>query len=302
MQIITKLVFSSLVLMLVSTGFAQSEDPGADETEQLKIAALEALMSSPSDRALPIVAKVLAGDHSDEVKSRALFVLSQIDLPEAQTVLLDTARNGSAELRLEAIRMVGIGGDSEALAGLTEIYASGDIDVKESVLDAYMIADDSDSVYEIAANASSDEEFERAVGMLGVMGANEELRKLRDRKGDSASLIHAYAMADDAETLRLLAIDSSNPERQVQAIQGLGIVGGSEVNATLLEIYRSANSDEVKEAALHGMMVADYDDGVLELFRTSQDAEEKRELLRMLVIMDSDAALTIIDETLSGNR
>jgi hypothetical protein len=157
-------------------------------------------------------------------------------------------------------------------------------------------------VYEIAANATSDEEFERAVGMLGVMGANEELRKLRDRKGDSASLIHAYAMADDAETLRLLAIDSSNPERQVQAIQGLGIVGGGEVNATLLEIYRGANSDEVKEAALHGMMVADYDDGVLELFRTSQDAEEKRELLRMLVIMDSDAALTIIDETLSGNQ
>jgi HEAT repeat protein len=302
MQIITKLVFSSLVLMLVSTSFAQSEDPGADETEQLKIAALEALMSSPSDRALPIVAKVLAGDHSDEVKTRALFVLSQIDLPEAQTVLLDTARNGSGELRLEAIRMVGIGGDSEALAGLTEIYASGDSDVKESVLEAYMIADDSDSVYEIAANATSDEEFERAVGMLSAMGANEELRKLRDRKGDSASLIHAYAIAGDAETLRLLAIDSSNPERQVQAIQGLGIVGGGEANATLLEIYRGANSDEVKEAALHGMMVADYDDGVLELFRTSQDAEEKRELLRMLVIMDSDAALTIIDETLSGNR
>jgi len=50
------------------------------------------------------------------------------------------------------------------------------------------------------------------------------------------------------------------------------------------------------------MMVADYDDGVLELFRASQDAGEKRELLRMLVMMDSDAALEIIDETLSGNQ
>ncbi len=87
----------------------------------------------------------------------------------------------------------------------------------------------------------------------------------------------------------------------MQAIQGLGIVGGDEVNATLLEIYRTADSDDVREAALHGMLVADYDDGVLELFRASQDAEEKRELLRMLVIMDSDAALAIIDETLSGN-
>jgi len=169
MQVCTKLIFSLLVLMLVSTSFAQSDDASsADESEQLKIAALEALMSS-------------------------LFVLSQIDLPEAQNVLLETARNGSGDLRLEAIRMVGIGGNEEALAGLTAIYAGGDSDVKESVLHAYLIADDSNSVYEIAANATNDEEFETAVGILGVMGASEELRKLRDREGVSESLIHAYA-------------------------------------------------------------------------------------------------------------
>ena len=50
------------------------------------------------------------------------------------------------------------------------------------------------------------------------------------------------------------------------------------------------------------MMVSGYDEGVLELFRASQDAEEKRDLLRLLVMMDSDAALAIIEETLSGNR
>lgn len=88
----------------------------------------------------------------------------------------------------------------------------------------------------------------------------------------------------------------------MQAISGLGIVGGDEVNATLVEIYRGSNSADIKEAALQGMLVADYGDGVLELFRSSDDAAEKRELLRMLVILDSDAALTVIDETLSGNR
>lgn len=303
MQAITKLIFSSLVLIFVSTSFAQSDDAsGTDESEQLKIAALEALMAAPSDRALPLLTKVLQGDNSDDVKSRALFVLSQIDLPEAQTILVDTARNGSDRLRPEAIRMIGIGGNTEALARLTEIYANGDGDVKASVLQAYLIADDSNSVYEIAANATSDEEFGSAVGILGAMGANEELRKLRDRAGNSASLIHAYAIAGDSETLRALAIDPSNPERQMQAISGLGIVGGDEVNATLVEIYRGSNSADIKEAALQGMLVADYGDGVLELFRSSDDAAEKRELLRMLVILDSDAALTVIDETLSGNR
>jgi len=303
MQLFTKLIISSLAIMFVSTGFAQSDDvDSVDESEQLKIVALEALLSSPPDRALPLVANVLAGDNSDEVKSRALFVLSQIDLPEAQNVLLNTARNGSGELKLQAIRMIGISGNAEALAGLIEIYATGDNDVKESVLHAYMIADDSNSVYEIAANATSDEEFESAVNILGAMGANDELRKLRDRGGNSESLIHAYAIAGDAESLQVLALDNSNPEQQIQAIQGLGIVGGAEVNATLLEIYRATDSDDVKEAALHGMMVSGYDEGVLELFRASQDAEEKRDLLRLLVMMDSDAAMAIIEETLSGNR
>ena len=303
MQLFTKLIFSSLVIMFVSTVFAQSDEvDSVDESEQLKIVALEALLSSPPDRALPLVAKVLAGDNSDEVKSRALFVLSQIDLPEAQSVLLDTARNGSGELKLQAIRMIGISGNAETLAGLTEIYATGDNDVKESVLHAYMIADDSNSVYEIAANATSDEEFESAVGILGAMGANDELRKLRDKGGNSESLIHAYAIAGDAESLQVLAMDNSKPEQQIQAIHGLGIVGGAEVDATLLEIYRTADSEEVKEAALHGMMIAGYDEGVLELFRASQDAEEKRDLLRLLVMMDSDAALVIIEETLNGNR
>ena len=303
MQLFTKLIISSLAIMFVSTGFAQSDDvDSVDESEQLKIVALEALLSSPPDRALPLVANVLAGDNSDEVKSRALFVLSQIDLPEAQNVLLDTARNGSGELKLQAIRMIGISGNAEALAGLIEIYATGDNDVKESVLHAYMIADDSNSVYEIAANATSDEEFESAVNILGAMGANDELRKLRDRGGNSESLIHAYAIAGDAESLQVLALDNSNPGQQIQAIQGLGIVGGAEVNATLLEIYRATDSDDVKEAALHGMMVSGYDEGVLELFRASQDAEEKRDLLRLLVMMDSDAAMAIIEETLSGNR
>ena len=303
MQLFTKLIISSLVIMFVSTGYAQSDDVSSvDESEQLKIVALEALLSSPPDRALPLVAKVLAGDNSDEVKSRALFVLSQIDLPEAQTVLLDTARNGNGELKLQAIRMIGISGNAEALAGLTEIYATGDNDVKESVLHAYMIADDSNSVYEIAANATSDEEFESAVGILGAMGANDELRKLRDKGGNSESLIHAYAIAGDVESLQVLALDNSKPEQQIQAIHGLGIVGGAEVNVTLLEIYRAADSDDVKDAALHGMMVSGYDEGVLELFRASQDAEEKRDLLRLLVMMDSDAALVIIEETLNGNR
>lgn len=299
MHLIPKIILASLAIVAANTSNAQES---ADDAEQLKIAALEALMSAPADRALPIVEKVLAGNHSDEVKSRALFILSQIDMPEAQEILLTTARSQDGDLQLEAIRMVGIGGDPETLTALRSVYDAGDQDVKESVLHAYLISDDSAAVYDIAMNTTDDDEFKQAVHMLGIMGASEELAKLRDRDGPTESLIHAYAMSGDVESLRVLAMDSSNPEQQMQAMHGLSIAGGDEVGATLIEIYRSTDNTEVKESALHSMMIADYDEGVLELYRASQDAREKRDLLQMLVMMDSDAAIDIIDEALAGGQ
>ncbi len=299
MHLIPKLIVASLALVAANASIAQQS---ADDTEQLKIAALEALVSAPDERALPIVEKVLAGNHSDEVKSRALFVLSQNELPQAQTILLATARSQDGDLQLEAIRMIGIGGDPDSLAELRGLYDAGDPDVKESVLHAYLISDDSAAVYDIAANTTDDDEFEQSVHMLGVMGASEELAKLRDRDGPTESLIHAYAMSGDVESLRVLATDSSNPEQQMHAIHGLSIAGGQEVGPTLMEIYRGTDNEEVKESALHSMMIADYDEGVLELFRASQDAQEKRGMLQMLVMMDSDAAMQVIDEALSGGQ
>ena len=160
-----------LAAFTASIAFAQDDD-----NEALKLTAMEALMAAPPERALPIARRVLEGDGSDELKERALFVLSQIDDPEATELLVDAARNGSGEFRAEAVRMIGIGGNADALAGLAEIYAAGDEDVREAVLEAYLIADDADAVYQIALNTDSPDEFGDAVEMLGAMGATEQLR------------------------------------------------------------------------------------------------------------------------------
>ena len=300
MHFFPKLILAMLALTISSTANAQTDD--ADDAEQLKFAALEALVSAPPERALPLVSKVLAGDHSDEVKIRALFVLSQIDLPESQSILLDTARNSEGDLKYQAIRMIGVSGNPEAMSGLAEIYSSGDAETKQGVLQAYMIVGDKQAVFELAANAATDEEFETAIHMLGAMGATEELRNLPDRPGASESLIHALAISGDYEGLRELAIDDSNPERQMEAIHGLGIVGDEEVGPTLMEIYRGTENNDVREAALHGLFVAGHDTSVLELFRESKDTEEKADLLRILVMMDSDAAIEAIDAALAGGR
>ncbi len=134
------------------------------------------------------------------------------------------------------------------------------------------------------------------------MDATEQLRALRNRDGMSEVLINAYAIAGDVETLRELARDANDPERQATAIRGLAIAGGDEVNDYLVEIYRDTGSAEVKEAALNAMLIADHDEGVLELYREAQDPVEKRELMRTLVVMDSEAVWDVIDATLDESQ
>src|SRR5210317_2239266 len=99
----SKLAIALLLVLFSTTAFAQSSD--AEEQDSLKMAALEALITAPPERALPIVNKVLAGDNSTELKERALFLLSQMETAESQARLLEFARDSDGELQAEAIRM-----------------------------------------------------------------------------------------------------------------------------------------------------------------------------------------------------
>jgi len=295
----SKLALGTALLLLATGSLAQTQ---ATDDESFRMTALEALITAPPERALPIVDKVLSGNHSADLKERALFILSQMETPESQSRLLAFANDGQGELQVEAIRMVGIGGDKDAIASLGDIYRGGNADVREAVLEAYLIADEATAVFEIAANTDDEDEFSEAVQMLGAMGAHEQLRELRGRAGLSESLIEAYAISGDSESLRELAMDNSNPEMQERAIESLGIVGGDGVNQTLMDIYASAANEDIKESALEGLLIAGHDAGVLELYRNAGDAAEKRQLLEYLVVMDSDAVWDLIDSALEGSE
>lgn len=298
MNTTSKLWVMALAMLALNCGYAQDE--ADDPAEALKIAALEALMAAPDERALPLVQKVLSSNNSTAVKESALFVLSQIDLPEAQQTLLAIARDGDGDLREEAVRMIGIGGDDEALAGLGAMYSNADDELREAILDAYMIAGETEFVANIAKNATDADEFEAAVEMLAVMGATDELRALRSSGAFPEVLIEAFAISGDFESLRELALDSSDLERQASAIEALGIVGGDEVDQTLVDIYKGSTSADIREAALEGMLISGNDEGLLELYRASDNLEEKRELLEVMSIMGSDYIFEVIDQALEG--
>ncbi len=299
-----KLVYTILVaLPLLASGTllaAQQRKP--TEQEELALAAMEGLMSQSSDRALPILKKVLAGSQTTLVKQRALFVLSQIDEPEAQDILIQMTRSTDAALREEAIRSIGIGGHDKSLAALKEIYASGDAKVKEDVLHAWLIADRKEEVYQAALNAKSEEEAAAAIHILGAMDAVEELRKLGERPNPSRKLVNAYAISGDLASLRKIAETHAEPSVRAEAVRQMGVIGDDAARSALREIYTRSTDAQIKEAALRGLLIADDEKGVLALYRAATTAEEKRELLRTLTTMDGDVALEAIDAALEGKK
>ena len=297
---IVKLTFIALATLSVVTADAQGSS--AREKEELQMIALEALIHIPEEQALPKVLTLLQGDGSDELKESALFVLSQMDSPEASAALLDFARNGSGEAQEEAITMIGINGDETALAALPEIYAAGDEDIREAVLEAYLIADDVEGVFTIAMNATDEDDYEEAVEILAVMGAQEELAKLREAKGTSEALVEAFMISDNYEELEKLARDGSDLDVQEEAIEALGIVDHPNAEALLVDIYQASDHEDIREAALEGMFIGGYDEALLQLYRSSTSTREKGEILEALVIMDSELALEVIDAALAGDQ
>lgn len=299
----TRLKLILLVLTTLAAGSIQAQDGNSErDKEELQMIALEALIHVPEERALPAVMKLLQSGGSDELMENAMFVLGQMESPEAAAALLDYARNGSGDAREAAIQMIGINGDETAMAALADIYANGDEDIREAVLEAYLIADDVDAVFAVAMAAPNEEDYEAAVEMLAVMGARDELVRLREAKGPSEAFVDAAIIADDHVELERLARDSSNPDIQAEAIQALGIVDGPNAEAVLVEIYQAADNQDVREAAIDGLFIGDYDNAILELYRSSTSAREKGELLEALVNMESDFAMEVIDAALAGDQ
>jgi HEAT repeat protein len=296
-----KLIFVVLATFAMASVNAQDGNSARDK-EELQMIALEALIHVPEERALPAVMKLLETGGSDELIESAMFVLGQMDHPDAAAALVSYARTGSGDAQEEAIRMLGINGDEAAMAALSEIYASGDEDIREVVLEAYQIADNVGAVFAIAMAATDEEDYELAVETLAVMDAHEELAQLREAKGSSEALIDAYIISDNHEELEKLARDGSDPDLQVAAIEALGIVEGPNAEATLLEIYQSSEDEDIREAAIEGLFYGDYDQAILDLYRASTSAREKGELLEALVIMESDLAMEVIDSALAGDQ
>ena len=261
-------------------------------------------MNAPPERAIPLLKKVLQSQHSDKVKKRALFVLSQIDDPVALDMVVDVAKTSTdPALREEAVRMLGVSGDEHAIARLSDLYASSkDPREKRAIIQAWLVADRKDLILASARTETDETVRRQAIEALGAMDASSELKQLFDSTKDAANqraIIQALGVAGNVKALTEIA-ESQQPDNiRVEAIHALGVAGDEGGSTALVKLYPKANTPALRDAVIQGLMVAGDSDAMMQLYRQSKTREEKQALLRVITTMGDDAALDLIESELN---
>ena len=166
--------------MEVRQASGQSVSPEKTGDEELKLIAINSLLHSDTEKALPMLEKFLQGSQPPKLKERALFVLSQSGSPRGREIVAGIARgNANPELQMQALKYLGLFGGKESRQVLADIYGSStSMDVKKAILRSFMVAGERERLFAAAKGEAVPELRREAIRQLGVMGAQAEIWQL----------------------------------------------------------------------------------------------------------------------------
>jgi tetratricopeptide (TPR) repeat protein len=270
-----------------STGSPVSPDNQSDE--ELKMYALNALMQSDPERALPAIEKILSGASSIKLKEKALFVLTQSRSARAREILANIAKGGAnPDLQLRAIRYVGVMGSADSRQLLDEAYRSStDPAVKRAILRSFMTSGDRTRLLALAKSEKDASLRAEAVRQLGVMHADNELAELYQTETSvevKKSILHGMFIGQ-SDKLIDLARNEKDPELRSVAIKNLGLMRRPGASEVLTGIYASDTSAEVRKAVVNALFLQQNAGALITLARNEKNPEMKAEIVKKLAVM-----------------
>lgn len=282
----------------------QPMDPEAASDEEMIEAALRALLHVECGRAVPVLEKFLHGTRPPRLKERALFVLAQKDCSPAQELLATIARGGSnPDLQMKAIRYLGIHGGKGNRGLLAEIYeSSSDTAIKRRILQSFMVSGDKERLL-AAARGEQDEELRgAAVRHLGAMSARTELRELYQSESSvkvKKKILQGMFIGSDADGLIEVARNETVPELRLRAVRNLGLCGGEKAGGFLLTLYDTEPDVAVRKEVLKALFLKQDDKALIAIARKETDPVLKKEAVKRLSMINSDAATEFFMEILN---
>jgi HEAT repeat protein len=279
--------------------------PQAEQDEELKLLALNAIMQQDESRALPAIQQILNGNSSGKLKERALFVLSQSNSKQAQDLIGQIARGQSnPALQIKAIRMLSIRG-KQSVDLLADVYQhSNNEAVKKAVLQSYLITGSPDKLVEAARSESNPQLVKAAVQSLGALSATSQLQTLY---GGTKSLeVKEYIISSliaaghkGAEVLGAIATSEQDPDLRRKAIRNLGIAGGASAAPSLVATYQNNSDPETKKAAVEALFLANDAHDLVTLAKSEKDPGLKQKIVQQLSIMHDKEATAYMIEILN---
>jgi HEAT repeat protein len=281
----------------------RAPSPEQEDDEELKLLALDSLMNSDAERALPLLEEFLKSGNTPRLKDRALFVLSQSAAPRARGILLGIAQGATnPDLQRKAVKYLGMSGDAASLKALEEIYAAAsEVAVKQAVLEAFIVAEDHKRVLAAARAEKSPELRREAVHALGALGAAAELQQLYGAEAAAElreEILNALVAADAAAELLDLARVEKDARLRATAVRNLGALDAEATGAALLSLYGNEKDGGVRRAVLEAFVAQDNCHALVQLGRGEKEPGLRRALVEHLSALDCKEATDFLLEIL----
>ena len=267
-------------------------NPDNISDEELKLLAIQSLMNSDPEKAVPLLEKIIMGNYPPKLKDKALFVLSQSGSEKAQQILMGLARaNNQPDLQKRAIRYMGMNSNGRNRVVLKEIYnSSTDISVKKTVFQAWLMCGCKDDVASLARTEKNPELRREAIRYLGMMGGRSELLEFYKNSPDKQTRMEAVGamlLCGCGHELAEIVQTEKDPEILDKAINTLGLVGGQESLMALSNLYNSQAGVSTKKKVINALFLHGAGREMVALARKETNPELKRELIQKMSLMSS---------------
>jgi hypothetical protein len=225
----------------------QPVNPNSESNDELKMYALNGLLQSDPEQAIPIIEKLLKSNNSPKLKDRALFVLTQSRSAKAQQLLIDAAKGSvNPDLQIRALRYIATSGGAENRNTLYTIYtSSNDIAVKKAILNYFIMSKftgPNDPLANIAKNEKNPELRREAIRKLGIGPRGQTSDLLVTLYGPEQDpdikkeIVNSLFIQGSAKPLVDVARKETNPALKQEIVQKLSMMHSKDATDYMVEI------------------------------------------------------------------
>jgi TolA-binding protein len=266
--------------------------PENEDDEDLKLLALQGLINSDPERAIPLVQGVLSSAGSLKLKDRALYVLALSPSPQAHTILVNTAKSGTPDLQVIAIQR--LRGSKTTSAELMDIYnGSQNDDVKRAIIRSLGSSGDRAALVSVISGTTVNTLRNEAVSQLGSAQGQNELWTIyqketnKDLKQQILSTLGGIGAYD-----RVIEVARTEKDTDLRnrALRSLGNMRAERSGQALVEIYATLPDVDAKRSVIQGLANQNNADAIITLARKETVWDLKKMMVEKLTNMPKNKA------------